>query len=215
MLGRPDQMQKLVDFFKAGRKLSYKKGDIIIRPEDPPGGIFFIDEGFVKAYAITKYGEENLLIIRKSGEVFPLLWAFTDTHRDIFYSAMDASILWRQSRDDYLKFLEKNPDVLPVVVDMAIAMYYIHAERVNNLEYRTVRERVISFMIFLSKRFGLETPAGIHIAVPIRRHEIAASINATRETTSREITSLTRKGLLGEVNGQLLLPNIEKLRSLL
>ncbi len=203
-----------MDFFQSERQLVYKKGEVIIRPEDEPSGIYYISEGFVKAYAITKYGEENLLIIRKHGEVFPLIWAFTGTHREIFYEAMETSVLWRCSRESLMKFLDENPSVLHVLLDMAIEMYRIHSERVNNLEYRTVRERVVSFLLFLAQRFGRETKEGVILEIPIRRQDIAASINATRETTSRELTALTRKNLV-QHNDYMVLPDIAKLRELL
>lgn len=214
MTSHATQVKKLVEFFQNERQLVYKKGEVIIRPEDEPGGIYYIAQGFVKAYAITKYGEENLLIIRKKGELFPLIWAFMGEHREIFYEAMDTCVLWRCSREDLVKFLDNNPEVVWVMLDMAIEMYRIHSERVNNLEYRTVRERVISFLLFLAGRFGEETKDGTLIQIPIRRQDIAASINATRETTSRELTALMRKDLitLGE---QMCIPSLSKLRELL
>lgn len=214
MTAHATQVDKLVDFFQNERQLAYKKGEVIIRPEDEPGGIYYIAQGFVKAYAITKYGEENLLIIRKAGEIFPLLWAFTGQHREIFYEAMDSCTLWRCSPEDLLKFLDDNPDVVWVMLDMAIEMYRIHSERVNNLEYRTVRERVVSFLLFLAQRFGEDTKEGVVIKIPIRRQDIAASINATRETTSRELTALMRKNLIN-LGEQMCIPDVAKLRALL
>jgi CRP/FNR family transcriptional regulator len=196
MVSQPHQLQKLLGFFEKERRLIYKKGGIIIRPEDQPGGIYFIEHGFVKAYAITKYGEENLLIIKKQGEIFPLIWAFVDNHREIFYEAMGETVLLRSSREDFLKFVDENPDVMPVMLDMAIEMYRVHSERVNTLEYRTVRERVVSFLVTMASRFGVKTDEGIVLQLPLRQQDIAASINASRETTSRELTHLARKHLI-------------------
>lgn len=96
---------KLDRFFHEGRTITYKKGEILIRPEDEPNGVFLISTGFVKAYAITKYGEENLLLVRGSGSIFPLIWAFTGLHREITYEAMEPTIIWRRNKDDYRKFL--------------------------------------------------------------------------------------------------------------
>jgi hypothetical protein len=73
MLASDKQARALVDIFHSGTKLTYKKGEFIIRPNETPSGVFYIEEGIVKAFDITKYGEENLLIIRKEQEVFPLI----------------------------------------------------------------------------------------------------------------------------------------------
>jgi CRP-like cAMP-binding protein len=73
----------LIELFKLGTYLSYKKGEFIIRPGESPPGVFFIESGLVKAYDITKYGEENMLIIRKDGEIFPLIWGVTGQERNV------------------------------------------------------------------------------------------------------------------------------------
>ena len=48
----------------------------------------------------------------------------------------------------------------------------------------------------MSVRFGNQTEDGLVIEVPLRHQDIASSINASRETASREIAALERKGLI-------------------
>ena len=68
MLATIEQTEELLEVFrKNGSRYTYKKGEFIIRPGESPSGVFFIESGLVKAYDITKYGEENLLIIRREG----------------------------------------------------------------------------------------------------------------------------------------------------
>lgn len=209
--------RELLDtFFKTHTRLQYKKGETIIRPEDEPSGVFLIEWGFVKAYTITKYGEENLLIVRSTGSVFPMIWAFTDEHRKVTYEAMEPTSLWRVSKNDYLAFLDKHAEILPVILDMAIEAYRLHSERVMTLSYRTARERIISFLLVGADRFGLEGKDGsITIHAPYKQSDIASSVNATRETTSREINALKKKGLLASQNGSIIIKDYEQLKSLL
>lgn len=213
MLATLKQTAELVDLFKVrGVKQTYRKGDFIIRPGDPPHGVFYIYEGLVKAYDITKYHEENLLIIRKADEIFPLIWALTGQERQVIYQALAPTITWQIKRQAFLEYMEQKPDALAPLLDMTIEMYRLHSERILNLEYRTVRERIISFLITMSHRFGRNTPEGLLIDVPLRHQDIASSVNATRETTSRELSSLERKGLLENKQSLILLKDIEALR---
>lgn len=209
--------RELLDsFFRAHTRLQYKKGEIIIRPEEEPGGVYLIEWGFVKAYMITKYGEENLLLVRGPGSVFPLIWAFTGEGRQVTYEAMEATSLWRVPKKDYLEFLERNPDVMPVILDMAVEAYRLHSERVITLSYRTARERIISFMLTNAKRFGILNKDGsMTIHAPYRQSDIASSVNATRETTSREINSLRKKGYIEIVDHKLIIKDIKTFRSIL
>lgn len=201
--------------FGKGTKLKYNKGEFIIRPGDAPSGVFFIESGMVKAYDITKYGEENLLIIRKEHEIFPLIWAITGVERHIIYQALNPTTVWRLSREDYLAHIDSSPEATAALLAMSVEMYRIHSERIINLEYRTVRERLISFMLTMSRRFGKETADGMLLDVPLRQQDIASSINASRETTSRELSALEKKGLIATTPQYIVIKDKVKLRAYL
>jgi CRP/FNR family transcriptional regulator, cyclic AMP receptor protein len=206
----------LDSFFRAHTRMQYKKGEVIIRPEDEPSGVYLIEWGFVKAYTITKYGEENLLLARGTNSIFPLIWAFTGDYREVTYEAMESTSVWRVSRQDYLDFLDRNPDILPVILDMAIEAYRLHSERVITLSYRTARERVISFLLTSVKRFGILNKDGSQtIHAPYRQSDIASSVNATRETTSRELNMLKKRKLISVIDHKIVVHNVESLRKLL
>lgn len=214
MLATKAQTATLVDLFHHGTRLTYKKGEFIIRPGETPSGIFFIETGLVKAYDITKYGEENLLIVRKDGEIFPLIWAITGQERHVIYEALAPTTVFRLDREKYLSFIEKHNEVLAPLLDMTVEMYRIHSERIINLEYRSVRERLVSFLLTMSARFGAKTDDGLTIEVPLKQQDIASSINASRETTSRELTALERKGLVS-LQPTITIKDIETLKSFL
>lgn len=215
MLATLKQTAELVELFRAGRKLEFQKGDYVIHPGELPPGVFYIDRGLVKAYDITRYGDENLLIIRKEHELFPLIWAITGQERQVIYQALAPTTVWRISRKQFLDFMQSHPEALAPLLDMTLEMYRLHSERIINLEYRTVRERIISFLLTMSHRFGIQTPEGLLIELPLKHQDIASSINATRETTSRELSALERKGLLNSKQSMILLKDISGLESYL
>lgn len=215
MLSTFKQLEDLVKVFKRGTKLTYKKGEFIIHPGETPGGVFLVETGLVKAYDISKYGEENLLIIRKSGEIFPLIWAITGQERSIIYQALDEVVVWRLSREEYLKRIHDDNTMLLPILEMTLEMYRLHSEHILNLEYRTVRERLISFLLTTADRFGEPVKSGILINVPLKQQDIASSINSSRETTSRELVRLERLGLLSSSQSKITLLNPKKLRQAL
>jgi len=215
MLASNKQVQSFAELFQTGTKITYRKGEYVIRPGETPPGVFYIQEGLVKAYNITKYGEENLLIIRKEHEIFPLIWAITGQERHIIYQTMSPAVLWRIAEDTYREFLSRHPSDLPPLLDMVTEMYRIHSERILNLEYRSVRERLISFLLTMSHRFGKVTPDGVVLEVPLRHQDIASSINASRETASRELAYLERKGLISNARSNIILRDVAALEAFL
>lgn len=216
MLASKQQQQVLVKVFLSGTKLVFKKGELIIHPGEAPSGVFYIQRGIVKAYNISKYGEENLLIIRKPQEIFPLIWAFTSHERDIIYEALENTCVWRIDRQTYLDYVLSHKETLLPMLDMTMEMYRIHSERIINLEYRTVRERLVSFLLTTSHRFGVKNKDdSLLIDVPLKQQDIASAINATRETTSRELVRLERLGLVSNGGGKVTLVDVPALRKIL
>ena len=64
-------------------------------------------------------------------------------------------------------------------------------------------------------RFGKETKDGVMIDVPLRHQDIGSSINASRETTSRELVKLDRKGFIKQGNARIVLKDTQKLQDYL
>ena len=216
MLADPKQTAELVDFFNNhGRKTLYKKGDYIIRPGETPPGIFYIVEGLVKAYDISRYGEENLLIVRKDHEVFPLIWGITGRERQVIYRALVPTTTRCVSREDFTDFIHGDLAALAPLLDMTIEMYRLHSERIINLEYRTVRERIISFLLTMAERFGEMTKGGLLIDVPLRHQDIASSINSSRETTSRELAIMQRRGMVSKSSSRFVITDPKALKTYL
>lgn len=203
-------------FLDRGTQYNYRKGEFIIRPGENASGIFYIENGLVKAYDITKYGEENMLIVRKHGEMFPLIWAVTDQDRHIIYEAMVPTTLRLVKKEVFREFTDNNPQALTELLGMAVEMYRIHSERILNMGYRNVRERLVSFLLTTAGRFGSTTEEGyILLNIPLRHQDIGSSISASRETVGREFQVLERRGLVKTVDGYITLCDIDTLKDFL
>ncbi len=215
MLATQKQLDVMVKVFRSGTNTTFRKGEFIIRPGETPPGVFFIEKGLVKAFDITKYGEENLLIVRKENEIFPLIWAITGQERNIIYQALVPTSVWRIKREDFENYIKNPINPLSPLLDMTIEMYRIHSEHIINLEYRTVRERLVSFLLSMAERFGEKTASGTLINVPLRQQDMASSISATRETTSRELSVLEKHGYIQTKSPYVVICNVKKMRSFL
>ncbi len=214
MLSSSDSQQLLIDFFKTGVRLEFNKNDYIIGPGESPRGVIFIESGMVKSYDITKYHEENLLIIRKAGEIIGLTWAITGEPKEVINTALTATTVWLVPRPKFNEFLRSHPDATLPVLDTITRMYKIHSDRIMTLAYRTVRERLASFLLSMADRFGKETSEGVALNAPLKQQDIASSISATRETTSRTLKSFENSGLIRLDQSVIALTDIDALRNI-
>jgi len=215
MLANAKEMRALVNVFRSGTKLTYSKGEFIIRPGESPPGVFYVEQGLVKVYDITKYGEENLLIIRKHGEFLGFTWGVTGQDRHIIYQAIAPTTVWVIPRDKFVGFLHDNPTAALPVIDAITDMYRLHSERIMTLEYRSVRERLVSFLLTTAGRLGEKTEHGTRITAPLKHQDIASSISATRETTTRALADLERKGLIKSEQSFITIHSVTDLRNFL
>jgi len=181
-------------FFSSFPVHSYKKGELLVRADDQPRGVMYLTKGSVKVYAISHKGEEVVVNIFSVGSFFPLSWAIADLDNSYFYEALESVTLRRAPKDVAIEFLKKNPDV---VFDLLTRMYrgvdglllkmtYLMGE---NAYVRLVGELLVSV-----KRFGTFTEGTC--SVKITERELAARTGLTRETVSRQIHELKKKGLL-------------------
>lgn len=67
-------------------------------------------------------------------------------------------------------------------------------------------------MLFLADRFGVKKGKKIIIEAPLTHSDVAMSINMTRETASRDLEELKRKGLVEYKNHLFTIKNMKRLR---
>ena len=203
----------LEDLFQSGTKLQYEKGELIIRQEETPPGVFLIEHGYVKSYDITKYGEENLLVMRGPGQLFPLLWTMTGERTNVFYQAMSDIELRRIDKELYLERVETDPELSRAMLQQVLENYRIHSQRILNLEYRSAAERIAFRLVALADRFGTTQSNGsVVIEAPMRHQDIAASTNCSRETASRELSKLEKKGFITSQDGRIIVKDLDAIK---
>jgi CRP-like cAMP-binding protein len=201
-------------FFKQGRCLQFGKTQDIIRPEDDPDGIYFIQKGFVRAYANNSRGEEYTFIILVPGEVFPLNWLMHGTKRCIgFQSANSHATVYRVSREEVLEKSRTDPKFSFALLEKSLEQYSLFVDRVDNLEYKYASERLAYRLLYLIARFGEKRSDGSWvITIPISQQTIASSINVSRESVSREFERLYKKEYVAFEGKHIIIRDVEGLK---
>lgn len=201
--------KKIETFFKQFKNIHFKKGEIIIRAEDTPTGIFYLSSGCVKEYAISKKGEEVVVTIFKPDSFFPMSWAVNDTLNEYYFEALEDSEVWRAPRNDVLNFLKQDPEVLFDLLSRVYSGVDGLLSRMTHLMSSNAYDRLLVELLLYAKRFGkTET----NIEIDISERELAAQTGMTRETISREMKVIKENGLVQESNKKLSIVSVEKLQ---
>lgn len=201
---------KIANFFKQYKKQVFKKGEILIRSDEEPRGIYYLTSGTVKEYAISKNGEELVVNIFKPISFFPMSFVFNPTPNNYYYEALEEIETWRASKDAVVEFLNQNPDVM---FDLIGRVYKGMDGFITKLVYLMsgeAYERVITEILIAARRFGTITNNKI-AKVTISEKDLANQTGMARETVSREIKKLKSKNLVIFDRKKLIITDISKL----
>lgn len=203
----------LIKLFQEGRAFCYEKEDIIIRSGDIPSGVYYIASGWIKVYSLCKNGEPNIIMTLYPGEVFPVAWAVTGLVRDINYAAVGNTKAFRISKERFIQATNDDGAIRLNVLYILSRHFFNFANELDNLQYRSAREKIVFRLIMLASKFGKHSGKEIIIDTKIPNEYIARSTNMTRETASREISRLARKQLIYYHNGKIHIPDLDRLKN--
>lgn len=200
--------EKIDEFFKQYRHQDYKKGEIVIRAEDEPSGVFYLKEGYVKEYVISKKGDEFVINVFKPFSFFPMSWAINLTPNNYFYEATTNLNVWKAPREEVIKFIESNPDVLYNLMSRVYKGVDGILTRMTYLMSANAYDRLITELLIYAKRFA---KVESKITLDISEKDIAAQAGMTRETVSREMKILKDKKLVTHEKNTFVIQDIVKL----
>ena len=186
-----------------GRRVSYTKGEIILRPTDETADIYFIESGLVKTYSVDEHDEQYLHVIYGKDEIFPLAWIIDKEGLDVLYEALTDCEIIRLSKKIFMETLRTDVDITYSVLCKILDQFVIFAARVDNLEYKTARQRLAYRLIFLCHRFGKRDKNGGIVLPYLTHRDLASSINLARESVSRELGRFEKLNLIHSQGGQL------------
>ncbi|KTB49338.1 Crp/Fnr family transcriptional regulator [Dehalogenimonas alkenigignens] len=204
--------EKLKAFFSQHRYLQYNKGELLLRAEDDPSGVYYLHEGVVDQYVISEKGDEFIVAFYEPVAVFPLAWAINGSPNIFFYEALTASGLFRAPKAEFLKFIENEPQVILALLRMEISHTDELLSRTVYLTEGSVHSKLITVLLTGVKRFGKKTGANsATLEFKITETKLASTIGTTPETISRELKLLKESGLIQFNKNILTINDIAKL----
>jgi len=129
----------------------------------------------------------------------PIPWALDGMHvTGLSYIAISDVKLLRSSKDKLRVAMGNNIWLTQEILNQTVNVIAAYTQRIQILEFRSARGRIIAQMLFLSERFGKPIGTGILIDAPMTHQDISDSINMNRETASRALETLFNEGLISQ-----------------
>ncbi len=206
-----DKTAEFETFYKQFTTRTYKKGEMLIRADDDPQGIFYLKDGYVRQYTISKTGFELTLHILKPISYFPMVWAVNGTPNVYFFEALTPVEVGRAPRDQVVDFIKDKPTIIFELLSELIEDYAESLTRIEHLVFSDAYRRVISVLLYIAKHFGEEHKGSVVVYHRFTQQDIATLVGVARETASNELVKLEKRGLVKYVDHSMLFGNIKSL----
>jgi len=198
-------------FYKQFTIREYKKGEMLIRADDDPQGIFCLTKGYVRQYTISKTGFELTLHILKPLSYFPMVWAINGTPNVYYFEALTPVEVGRAPRDQVVNFIKDKPSVIFELMSELLEDYAETLTRVEHLVFSDAYRRVISILLYIAKHFGEAKTGDVIVSHRFTQQDIATLVGVARETASNEMLKLEKKGLIKHVDHSMIFNDIKGL----
>lgn len=195
-------------------KKSFKKGEFIVKENEPVHGIYFILEGKVKIYRLAKNNKNQIL-------------RFASENEFVGFSCLTANNYWSsaialETVETYfinLKNLKLNIETnkkfgLLLLKSLALKLKYYEIHQKNMQSYDS-KEQVINALLILGAKFGNVTELGLEIINCPTRVDIASFSSISEANCIRILSKLKKENYITLLNRKIILKDPESLRKLL
>ena len=160
---------------------------------DPASEVFNLLEGTVKLYKSLPDGRTQITGFLSAGDFMGLA---SDGHYAYSAEAVTKVKVCRFQRRDLLALLRDFPTMVERLLTMTSDELAIAQEQMLLLGRKTAQEKVMSFLLALSRRAQRRGRDGRTLSLPMSRADIADYLGLTIETVSRTMTKLRQRGVI-------------------
>ncbi|MCS1351927.1 Crp/Fnr family transcriptional regulator [Mechercharimyces sp. CAU 1602] len=189
----------------------YHKREVIFNEGGERAFIYFLYEGFVKAFKTDANGHEQVMSFIKAGEMFPHIGFFDSAPYPGTAIALEKSRLFVIPMHDFEALLTQSPTI-------AIKVMRVMGKKLQDLQ-RALRDqshhsssyRVARALLQLVEGMEMEEGGSVNIHFPITHQDLADVAGVSREGVTRLIKQYKKRGIIITGRGWICIANVEGL----
>lgn len=195
---------ELSKMLQVASRHKFKKDTVVFFEEEAGESFFVIERGRVKVSRLSNAGKEIILAILRQHDFFGEMSVLDNAPRSATVIALEDTELVKIRRSDFMKVLNHHPEIAIKMLSTFSERLRKANEKIGNLALLDVYGRVARVLLDLAKEQGTTRSDGL---VSLRRpthQEIANTIGTSRETVSRTLSDLQRRGYI-DIAGKMIL----------
>lgn len=179
-----------------GRIERVHRGDFLFFEGDPATSAHFLLDGRVKIVHETEDGQEVILRLVQTGDIFGGAGGWGDRVYPATAIALDDALIFIVPVSAFTLLLTRYPEfAMAMIQEMGTRLREAEA-RIRELQAERVERRIARTLLRLAGKTGTKTNEGIQIELPQSRQHLADLSGATLSTVSRVLSEWDRQGLI-------------------
>lgn len=185
-----------------------KKGQDLFSAGDRADAFFYVVEGWVKLYRLTREGEESIIHVIAPGETFAEAAVF-GSHRMYPVNAqyIEDCTLLAIPRASFVERVAANPDLALHILGAVSARQRYLIQQIEQLTVKDAPQRIGTFLLRLCQH---DRNGRVVVDLPYDKMLISRRLNIQPETFSRALRKLKKYGVTAD-GRKMIIGDVDKL----
>lgn len=198
---------ELKDFYAITSISAYPAGAVLFLEQQPPRGVFQICQGEVKLCLSSKQGKTLTLKVAGPGDVLGLEAVLSGAPYEATAESLRPCQLAFVSSRDFRSYLHKHPAAFRRAARHLALQYKAACEQLSAIGLgASVVDRTVRFLLDWSAQANVPGN-GNRSALPLNHEQIGERIGASRESVTRTLSMLRKRGLIESRRSTLIIPD--------
>lgn len=183
---------------------SFRTGEIVFRPGEARHLLFLINEGAVKAYVLSRHGQQKILHIYHPGDVFGGLLAGTMYEDQSWAQTLNDVTVCIMDEPAFKEFIQTCPEMCMMLFRYLCIHHSADIRRLESFLHTKASHRLVLALLDLGMRLGHGEDEQFELDSSFTHEELANMIGVVRSTVSTLIGRLRSLGVLSVKNRRLI-----------
>ena len=199
---------------KASVMREVKKGERLYLQGSADKNVYILKTGAVKVTKLAPHGKEIILDIFRGGSIFGEMSAIDPRERDESAEVIEDGLICTMNREEFQALMQAVPGLSVKVTKMIRFRLWKIENRLLDLVYSSVEQRLAKTLINLLDDFGVPRGAGYLIKIRLTHSDFADLIASTRETVTATFNKLKKDGIIEFENKFVVIKAVENLKNI-
>jgi len=175
---------------------NFRKNQLIFLEEETGNYMYIVVAGKVKVTKTNRDGKESILAIHQTGDFFGEMALMDGKTSPATVAAMEDCRIITIAREDFNRVIMCNEKVVRQIIQVLCGRLRQAWAQLQGLSYGSAESRIRAGLLQLARRHGVSDARGIIINLRITHQELAEMVGTARETVTRTLAALQKKGIL-------------------